>query len=352
MPAERRIIDLHAHWFSERVTEILTARSLPPRIVRDALGATMQNGGGGLPGRELRLSDQWFDLDLRRRHLDDHGIVHQLLSWPTTLGVDAVLGPDETLPLWEAYNDDLSELVSSDPGRFSGVAVLSTSDIEWSVRELRRAHTELGLIGAVLPVGSVVSLEAAQQLAPVFEVAQEFGSHFYLHTGYANPSLSGQPAIPVHDDLGQLRWIVDTAAHFAQAVLTLAFSDFFDRYPDINFQIAMLGGSGLIALAAEQIAISAERLGEYDIHERFRRIYLDTGAAGRGSEAIGLATRVFGASQIVFGTDLGPFPSVEGVIANVEAAPITDADRDLILEGNAQRLLGRFMPSIAARQQT
>lgn len=342
MPADR--IDLHAHWFSERTIRWLSARPVPPRLVAGAL----ELAGGGAPGRRLQLNEQWTDTAARLAHLDEHGISRQLLSWPTTLGIDVALGPDDTLPLWELYNDDLSELVRSHPDRFSGVAVLSTADIAWSARELRRAHAELGLIGAVLPVGAVVSLEAAQHFAPVFEVAQEFGSHLYLHTGYANAALPGQPAIPRHNDLAAIRGTVDTAAHFAQSVLTLAFSDFFDAYPDVNFQVAMLGGSGLAALAAEQVAISAQRLGSFDIAARFRRIYLDTGAAGRGSQAIALATRVLGASQVVFGTDLGPAPTAAEVIANIEAAPVSDADREQIFSGNARRLLARHVPGLAA----
>ncbi|HEX3804310.1 MAG TPA: amidohydrolase family protein [Solirubrobacteraceae bacterium] len=348
MSTDRQIIDLHAHWFPERVLRALEARRTAPRLLRQQDGAlAIDLAGAGLPARQLGLNEQWYDLDARIRQLDEHGIVHQLLSWPTTLGIDVALGPEETLPLWTLYNDDLSELVRAHPDRFSGVAVLSTSDIDWSVRELVRAHEELGLIGGVLPIGSVASLEAARQFAPVFEVANELGSHIYFHTGYANPSLPGQPQPPAHSDLQPIRWVADTAWHFAQSVVTLAFSEFFNAYPNLNFQIAMLGGSGLIALVAEQVSISAERMGAWDLGERFRRIYLDTGAAGRGSEAIGLATRVFGASQILFGTDLGPFPSVGGTIANVEAAPISDADRELIFAGNAQRLLGRTLPAPA-----
>jgi predicted TIM-barrel fold metal-dependent hydrolase len=341
MSAERQIIDLHSHWFSKQVLELLSARSVPPRIVTQPGGLAMQLSGHDAPARQMQLSDQWFDIQARLDHLDEHGIVHQLISWPTTLGVDVALGPDETLPLWSLYNDDLGGLVNQYPDRFSGVAALSTVDIEWSVRELRRAHEELGLIGGVLPVGSVASVEAAQRFVPVFEVAQELGSHLYLHTGYANAAVPGQPLQREHGDNAPIRSFVETSAHFAHAVVTLAYSDLFDVYPDITFQIAMLGGSGLIALIAEQVLLAPERLGEFDMAKRFGRIYLDTGAAGRGSEAIGLATRVFGASQIVFGTDLGPFASVEGVIANVESAPITEADRQLIYFDTAERLLDR-----------
>ncbi len=58
-----------------------------------------------------------------------------------------------------------------------------------------------------------------------------------------------------------------------------------------------------------------------------RREFLRTtalGAGGRGSEAIALAVRVFGADRIVFGTDYAPAPSVAPVRENILRSP---ADR-------------------------
>jgi predicted TIM-barrel fold metal-dependent hydrolase len=344
MSDEGQIIDLHAHWLPESTVATLAARRDAPRIVEDAAapsGYAIETSGTGWAAGRLLASSQWFDIRARLAQLDEAGIGHQLLSWPTTLGIDVALGPEETLPLWSNYNDELGHLVQTHPDRFSGVAVLSTADVDWSVKELRRARTELGLVGAVLPVGSVVSREAADHFAPVFEVAQELGSHIYLHTGHANAAVPGQPAPIEHADLPRIRSTVDTAAHFTQALITLAFSGFLDDYPNVTVQVAMLGGSGLIGVIAEQVALSAERFGPIDVEEAFSRIYLDTGAAGRGSEAIGLATRVFGASQIVFGTDLGPFPDARPVIENVLKAPVTATDRRAIFHENARRLLGR-----------
>lgn len=334
------IVDLHAHWLSERAVELLAARSQPPRIVDGGSGPVLELAPGGPLSGAFPLGDAWLDVDARLRHLHAHGIGHQLISWPTTIGVDAVLGPQETVPIWAAYNEDLGALVRAHPQQFSGVAVLSTSDIEWSARELRRAHAELGLIGAVLPIGAVSSVQAAQHFAPVFAVAQELGSHLYFHTGPANPQVNGQPPHAGHADTAPIRRVIDTAAHVAQGVVTLAFTDVLDEYPDVTVQIAALGGSGLIGLVAEQVRLAAGRLGQFDVARRFRRISLDTGPAGSGSEAIGLATRVFGASQVVFGSDYGPSASVAPVIEHVAAAPITDDDRRQISSENALRILG------------
>lgn len=345
------LVDLHSHWFSPRAVERLGARAVPPRFVADPSGTIRLHRAG--PGTAhghadaFALGPQWFDIDARLDHLDANGIQHQLLSWPTTLGIDAALPAADTLPLWRDYNDELAALARRHPARFSGVATLSTSDIGWSVRELERAHGELGLLGGVLPVNGFASLAGAERFRPVFEAAQRHRSHIYLHTGYANPAVPGQPPLHLHGDSAAIRGLLDTAWSFAAATITLAFSDFLRPYPDVTVQIAMLGGSGVIAAVAEQVALNADRYGIDDVRARFGQLWFDTGAAGRGGQAIALAANVLGADRIVFGTDYAPAPSVRPVIDEIERAPLSAAERALILKENGRALLAAHGKALA-----
>jgi 5-carboxyvanillate decarboxylase len=338
------LIDLHSHWFSPRSVEILAARQGFPRFAVNAAGEKFLDrgpaGGESAPGgARFALGRQWFDIDARLQHLADQGVSHQLISWPTTLNVDPALSPQEARDLWSAYNEDLSGVVRQHGDRLSGVAALASGDIEWSAGELERAHQKLGLIGAVLPVNGFDTLEGATAFAPIFEVAQKYKSHIYLHTGYANAKIAGQPASPAHRDSSAARAALDNIWNFTAATITLAFSGFLDPYPDVTVQVAQLGGAGGIGLVAEAVRQSADRSGIADIGARFRQIYLDTGAGGRGPEAIALATRVFGAERIVFGTDFAPQPSVVPVIENIRRSPISDEDRQKIFRENGRQLL-------------
>lgn len=349
--APRGLVDLHSHWFSPRARAILASRAAAPRLATAADGqAVLYRSGPGAPfGRSegFPVGAQWYDIDLRLAHLQQHGIDHQLLSWPTTLGIDAALPATETVPLWRDYNDELAELVRRHPRRFSAVAALSSADIAWSARELARAHDELGLIGGVLPVNGFASLAGAERFRPVFEVAQRHRSHLYLHTGYAHPTVPGQPPLHLHSDHADIRALLDTGWSFAAAAITLAFSPFLDDYPDVTVQIAMLGGAGTIALVAEQVALNAERLGVGDVRARFRQLWFDTGAAGRGAHAIALASQVLGADRIVFGTDYAPAADVRPVIEQVLQAPLAAADRQRIFSGNARALLAAHGVAVA-----
>ena len=332
------LIDLHSHWFSPASVDILSRRSTAPRFRLNDKGEKVIERPGAEPGAvPFPLGSQWFDIEARVRHLDEQGVAHQLISWPTTLGVDPVLTAAEARELWGAYNDELSGVVQKHPARFSGVATLATADIEWSVRELARAHDRLGLIGGVLPVNVFATLEGAKRFAPVFEVAQKYRSHLYLHTGYGNPAIPGQPPLNRHAEAAGPRNSLDNIWNFAAATITLAYTGFLEAYPDVTVQIAQLGGSGGIALV-EELARTASRSGPAT-PGKFRQIYLDTGAGGRGPEAIALAARVFGAERIVFGTDYAPAASVAPVIANLNASPLSETERRAIFSDNARQLL-------------
>ncbi|CAI9121316.1 amidohydrolase family protein [Brytella acorum] len=336
------VIDLHAHWFPPSTLDILGRRAEAPRIGPQGEGlAIWRTGAGAGKGGAFPLGPQWYDVDARLAHLDAVEIAHQLVSWPTTLGVDAALPAEKTLDLWTQWNNDTSALVRRHPDRFSAVAALSTSDLAWSARELARGHEKLGLIGGVLPVNGFFSRASAEQFRPLFEVAQAHRSHIYLHTGFANPVIAGQPPNLVYEDNDAIRWVIDNGFHFASAVTTLAFTDFLAAFPDVTLQIAMLGGSGLGALAAEQAEVSP-RIQAGPLRQHFRQIWLDTGAAGSGTAAVAAAIRVLGSERVVFGSDYAPLPDIRPTLQRVRAATAHDPDsQNAVLSSNALGLLGR-----------
>jgi len=328
------IVDWHAHWVGPRVVELLSARPSP----RPPQGAG------------------WFDIDARLKRMDEAGVQRQVLSW-VGAAFDGALTPDEARPLWRAQNDNLSAVVKKHPARFSGLASLPTANVTWAAEELERAHGELGLIGAVLPLDAFVTLAGARALAPVFAVAQKHRSHIFVHRGAAAPAIPGQhpengatnayfglagqgganAAAAEAGDNPQARALLITAAHLATGVITLALTDFLDAYPDVSVQVAMMGGA--ISYVSEQIQMAAEEAGKPVPGQRFTRVYLDTGQSGRGPRGIALAAKVFGADRILFGSDSGPTESIVPTVESVKRAALTADEKALIFSGNAQRLL-------------
>jgi predicted TIM-barrel fold metal-dependent hydrolase len=124
------LIDLHNHWISPGALEILSTKTAGVRYVTNEKGEhLLVRPGVPAPSPGQRppgpRGTQMFDgPEVRLRHLDQHGVQRQLISWPTTSNVDPDLTAEEARLLWATYNDDLSALVRKHPDRFSGVAAL------------------------------------------------------------------------------------------------------------------------------------------------------------------------------------------------------------------------------------
>jgi len=332
-PAAAAIVDWHAHWVGPHVVALLGARTSP----RPPQGAG------------------WFDIDARLRDMDANDVRRQVLAWVGG-AFDGAVPPEEARPLWRAQNDDLAALVRAHPSRFSALASLPTSNVAWAAEELERAHGDLGLIGAVLPLDAFVSLAGARALAPIFAAAQKHRSHIFVHRGAAAAAVPGQqpetgavnpyfglPAAgagrgqaPSGDNVSA-RTLLATATHLASGVITLAFTDFLDAYPDVTVQVAMMGGA--ISYVTEHVQMAAEEAGSPIPAKQLKRVYLDTGQSGRAPRGIALAAKVFGADRILFGTDSGPVAAIGPTIASVKQAEISAAEKELIFSGNARRLL-------------
>lgn len=353
------IADWHTHWIGPRVFEQLSRRTAGPRYVVDDKGNRFSVPAGRTepPAGATPQTPIWFDVDARLAHLDQIGIRSQLVSW-VGASYDGVLPPAEAAPLWRAHNEDVAELVRKHPGRFLGLATVPTADIPAAAAELDRAHRELGLLGATLPLDAFIHLESARALKPIFEVAQRHRSLIYIHRGRAAPTIPfqtpevgetnayfGLPAasepntsIPsVPGDFSAARTALITSTHLATGAITLALTDFLDPYPDVTVQFTMNGGS--IAHLIESVEQRATRAGLPNPTAKLRRLYYDTGATGRGPRGLALAAQVIGADRIVFGSDFGPWPTIEPFVAAVVESGLTREQRDLIYVENSRRIL-------------
>jgi predicted TIM-barrel fold metal-dependent hydrolase len=180
----------------------------------------------------------------------------------------------------------------------------------------------------------------------------------YIHRGRAAPTIpletpevgvtnayfglppSVQPNTPIPSVAGDhaaARSVLITSTHLATGAITLALTDFLDRYPDVVVQYTMNGGS--IAHLIEAVEQRTSRAGQPDPTPRLRRLYFDTGATGRGPRGIALAAQVIGADRIVFGSDYGPWPTIEPFVKGVVDSGLGQADRDLIFFENARSFL-------------
>lgn len=329
--------DLHTHYLPAELADALRQRRAPPWI--EALA-----GGGErlhLPVGVLPFTSDYVDMAARIAFMDEIGVDRQLLSFPGLFGLDS-LAAEEAAPLLRLFNDDLAALCASHPDRFSGLAALPFADIERAVAELRRARTELGLLGAIVPVNFFASAAEADRLRPLFAAGHELGAHFFIHPGQRPdqaPAPDDEPP-PAFTDNAPARQALAVQHAVASCMVTLLFSDFLDDYADVSVHVANLGGTLPMVIERMDHTVLTRDPDAKLPSTKAGRVHVD--CASLGPRAIEIAVDLYGADRVVMGTDC-PIFSTAWTLFAIANARIDDADRTAILDTNPRRLLARFL---------
>ena len=328
-------IDMHTHFVPPRMADALRQRTEPPWIEAMPDGSERIH----LPIGALAFGDDYSDMVGRIAFMDARGVDRQVLSFPGLFGLDS-LPVGECGALLELFNDEVSALSRAQPARFTGLAALPFADMEAAVAELRRGCTELGLAGAILPNNAFLTIAEAEKLRPVFEAGNEIGVHFFIHPGRRPDEVPPPGAAANTDDpfpdLGFARQALNVQANVAHATATLLFSDFLDDYSNVTVHMANLGGTLPMVIERMEQVVETRRIDGDRPMTRTKRLHVD--CSSLGARALELAVSIFGADRIVMGTDC-PIFSTDWTLAAIRDANVSDADRQAILRGNAERLL-------------
>jgi uncharacterized protein len=204
-----------------------------------------------------------------------------------------VAPPDDCVAVRNrAGNELLAHIVRAHPGRFIGCAVANPWYAESAVAELQRALGD-GL-RAVCLYPPLQGFQLSDPLVdPLVETAIAFGAPIYAHTG-----------TPICAEPFQL-------AALAQ------------RHPRARFIMGHMGYADFWydgALAAATVD----------------NIWLET--SFMDGDVITAAVRKLGAERFLFGS-AAPLSALVPELAKIRALPLPPADLDLLLGGNAERLL-------------
>ena len=270
-----------------------------------------------------------LNVDVKLADMDAAGIDLAVLS-PALPG-PAVLGGTQADSWAARINDELAVITAAHPGRFAAWASLGFGDPSRAIAEVDRCLDQLGLPGFQVWSNIAGRPLDAPDVLPVLEHIADRGAAMHLH-----PVLpAGQEAMSPSLMLG-FAFPADTSL----AILRLIGAGLFDRDPVIV--AAHLGG--VLPWLRERLAVHgqasaplpdrpglARSMGEY-----LDQLFVDT--VGYGPAPLEYCCTQIGAGRLLFGTD-HPFalPGLPGQL--LDRLPCTQAQREQIFGGNAQRLL-------------
>lgn len=228
-----RTIDIHAHLLPQSAGRAADRGEdwFGSRIEKDANGRPLIVTGDYRVG--MGAVAHWDPPEQRLKQMDAQGIDLQVLSLNPILFryyLDAETGGRAAT----AINDEIAEMIATWPDRFAGFAVLPLQAPEMAVKELERAMTSLGLVGAALGTHVNGCNWDERQLFPVLHAAERLGALLFVH-----PAASRlKDSLPRY----HMRNFIANPTETTIAVGSLIFGGILDRLPNLRLCFAHGGG--------------------------------------------------------------------------------------------------------------
>lgn len=274
----------------------------------------------------------------------DRGGVETTVLYPTGgLTVGFIAEPDFAVAFCHAYNNFLAEEFTGVSPRLQGVALLPFQDVGEAVKELRRAVTELHMVGAMLPADGPFLL-GKPKWDPIYAEAQELDTMVALH---ATGSLRGRGFDEyAFDRLIQAHTLSHSGAQMRQ-MTSMIFEGLPDRFPDLR--IAFLeAGCTWVPYWMDRMDEEYEFRGHVEApalrmkpSEYVKRSNIFV-ACEPEEQLLPATLRIIGADSIVFASDYphwdGSFP--ESLFELEAREDLTEDEKRQILIDNPKRLYG------------
>jgi aminocarboxymuconate-semialdehyde decarboxylase len=325
-----RSIDIHSHVEVPAAAEIAKPLFKPeydPRMVIQPEVSTRYN-------RELRatMSDKFVSIDSRMADMDMQGVDMQVLAIAPPqyyYWMDAETGPRVSAMM----NDAIAAMAGARADRFVGVATLPMDHPEAAAAELERAHRELGMNGFEINADVNAGDLDDPRYDPIWKKASELDMLAILHPhGWTEPRRM--------DDYYLINLVCMPLASTV-AVARMIMGGVFHRFPDLKLMVVHGGGYLPFYFGRTDHGYRIRPETQRNIPELpshyLHKLYFDTTVFR--PEEVEYLVGEFGAEHVLMGTDypfdMGPTDPL-GFLAK---AKLTEAERDLIVGGNAARLL-------------
>jgi aminocarboxymuconate-semialdehyde decarboxylase len=287
-------------------------------------------------GRRLTsITGEFSDVDVMLAEAAAAGVSHLLLS-PWILLVPVLAEPALAARICRVQNESLAETVASRAdGRVVALGAVPLQDPVRAVDELEHLMTLPGLRGVEVPASVAGRYLGEDCFAAFWAAAADCGALVFVH-----PTTTGLglPALADHYLWNSVGNPVETTIAAAQLVT----SGVLARHPGLKILLAH-GGGALLALRgrlkrAYSVRPEARADSAVTPDELLGRLYYDSLTHDRAvlADLVDFA----GAGHVLLGSDR-PFDMGAGRPADdIAALGLDETDEQLVLAGNARRLLG------------
>ncbi len=273
--------------------------------------------------------------------LEDAGLEMTFLYPTNGLASGLIQDREWSVSLARAYNDWLYNSYTKRDARLQGIALIPTLDVSAAVAELRRAATQLGMRGAVLPAATVMGKAYGHpDFDPLWAEAERLDVALGVH---------GAPSKGFGFDFFDSFIKTHTLEHpFAVLIqfTSMIFDGVFERFP--NLRVAFLEcGAGWVPYMMDRMDEEFERRGARwaPALKRKPSEYIRSGNLYFSCEVeektLPYVIEFVGEDNVLFATDYPHERRREQFLRDIpefaERADLSDKVKEKILRRNAQR---------------
>jgi predicted TIM-barrel fold metal-dependent hydrolase len=284
------------------------------------------------------LHPELYDVDEHLRIMDAAGIDMAVLSM-------AVSNDDTKIAIEECkvWDDSVAELTKKYPKRFVGLAPIPPLGGEKAFVELERAINVLGLKGVVIRSQANGYSMDYKELYPFYERVSKLNVPILIHP--SGVQLGFDILKAPYDLFRSIGRELDLMVATTRIILSGILEDF----PNLQFVISHKGGG--IAALKERIEYwfgSPGALGtrtRLPFDQYLKKIYFNLAGHYGGMNSVQCALTSIHPSRLIFGTDYPQEFSedplkIKTYVENIKKLEMDEKNKELMLGGNAKRLLG------------
>ena len=233
-------------------------------------------------------------------------------------------------------NDYVAQITRDHPGRFAGFATLPMQDAAAAVAELERSITALGIKGAM--IGDHVNglTYDDPSFLPLWRAAEALDAVIFVHQ-------AGDTIVTPRSDRYHLPNTIGNLADRAVTFAAFVFGGVMDACPDLKVCLAHGGGYAVYGAGRMdrgwQVRPEARANISQPPSRYLNRFWYD--CLTPSEPALRYLIDAVGIDRIVFGTDWPFDMAIDAPVSWVrDMTSLSEAEKDAILGGNVQSLLG------------
>lgn len=328
-----RIIDFETHVQGTEYVDIIANYNGYPRYANDSKGRFTWYVSPNVYETRDGLRDKLENVNTRLAEMEEAGVDAQVIA-SSNPGCE-VFPMEMALKLMRVNNDVIAEFSRKHPGKFIGLASLPLQDVNSSLEEIDRVHSN-GLKGLIIFSNANGKYTDRDEFWPIYERAEKLRFPIFLH-----------PTVPANAESFREYHIWGPVFGFGAdtviATLRLIMSGLLEKCQGLKIVLGHLGETipfliNRINFVYNRTPEAVPRIKRRPSEYFLRNFYVDTSGVHH-QPSLSMVCETMSKDRVIFGSDY-PFENMTKGVDFVKNARLPEDEKERIFWKNTSALFG------------